>query len=60
MMNKRIRELAEQAESKSEMLRLLAKRHNMRVLDDSLREYTRAISAAKIALGDLFNIDEEE
>jgi hypothetical protein len=48
------------AESKSEMLRLLAKRHNMRVVDDSLREYTRAISAAKIALGDLFNIDEEE
>jgi ribosomal protein L40E len=45
---------------KSEMLRLLAKRHNMRVVDDSLREYTRAISAAKIALGDLFNIDEEE
>ena len=47
-------------EGKSEMLRLLAKRHNMRVVDDSLREYTRAISAAQIALGDLFNIDEEE
>jgi hypothetical protein len=40
-------------ESESEKFRL-------RVVDDSLREYTRAISAAKIALGDLFNIDEEE
>jgi hypothetical protein len=40
-------------ESESEKFRL-------RVVDDSLREYTRAISAAQIALGDLFNIDEEE
>jgi transcriptional regulator of heat shock response len=38
MMNKRIRELAEQAESKSEMLRLLAKRHNMRVVDITIDE----------------------